>query len=97
MAISRSDVRTLTRRSMEMGARVLRGTLHIDADGIRIGDTDLAAWLAEYAGHEFMLVAATVGRSVVESDLKSCNICGRDYTGDHCPHCAEARARLRGN
>lgn len=97
MAISRSDVRTLTRRSMEMGARVLRGTLIVEAGGIRVGDTDLAEWLAEHTGREFMLVAAPVGLSVTESDQKSCNICGRDYTGDQCPHCAEARARLRGS
>lgn len=96
MAISRSDARQLAKHSTEMGARVLRGTLLVQPDGVSIDSTDLARWLAEYNGLEFMLIAAPIGRSTVESEVKSCFTCGRDYRGDQCPHCAEARARLRG-
>ncbi len=79
-----------------MGARVLRGTLTIEANGMRIGENDLAAWLAANAGKEIILVAAPVGKSVVDHDIKTCYTCGREFKGNSCPHCAEVRARLRG-
>ncbi|MCG3208244.1 MAG: hypothetical protein FOGNACKC_01847 [Anaerolineae bacterium] len=96
MAISRSDARQLAKHSAEMGARVLRGTLTIEPDGLTIDGTRLAEFLAEYNGSEFILIAAPIGRSYIESEIKTCFTCGRDYRGDQCPHCAEARARLRG-
>ncbi len=96
MAISRSDARQLAKHSAEMGARVLRGTLAIEPDGININDTNLAEFLAEYNGSEFILIAAPIGHGYIESEVKTCFTCGRDYRGDQCPHCAEARARLRG-
>ena len=79
-----------------MGARVLRGTLVIDANQATINDTSLIQWLAEHDGTEFLLVASPVGSSSIEQEIRTCYTCGRDFTGDRCPHCAEARARLRG-
>lgn len=96
MAISRSDARQLAKQCAEMGARVLRGTLSVGPEGVTVDATDLAQWLAEYDGSEFIVVAAPIGRGYIESDVKTCYTCGRDYKGDKCPHCAEARARLRG-
>ena len=96
MAISRTDARHLAKVGAEMGARVLRGTLIIDADRATINDINLLEWLADHHGTEFLLIAAPVGRSGVEQEIRTCYTCGRDFTGDRCPHCAEARARLRG-
>ncbi len=96
MAISKSDARRLAMNSIEMGAHVLRGVLTIGPDGVKVDDTDIAEWLTEYADSELILIAAPVGPIVSESQVKSCYTCGRDYKGTTCPHCAEARARLRG-
>ena len=97
MSISRSDARQLAKNGMEMGARVLRGTLSVGADGtVTIGETDLTQWLAQHNEREIVFVAASIGRSNVDKEQKTCNRCGRDYVGDRCPFCAEARARLRG-
>jgi hypothetical protein len=81
---------------MEMGAKALRGTLSVEPEGIVIDETNLTEWLAQHNGAELLLIVAPVGRSRVESLIKTCNRCGRDYTEDRCPYCAEARARLRG-
>lgn len=82
--------------SIEMGAHVLRGVLTVGPDGIKIDDRDISEWLDQHANTELILIAAPVGEVAIESQIKSCYTCGRDYTGDNCPHCAEARARLRG-
>ncbi len=97
MPISRNQARQLAKNGMEMGARVLRGSLTVAEDGVvSINHTQIAAWLAEFAGSEVILVASPVGRGVADDEVKSCYTCGRDYTGDACPHCAEVRSRLRG-
>ncbi len=96
MAISKSEARRLALNSMEMGAHVLRGTLTIGPDGVKVDDKDIAEWLAQYSDWELILIAAPVGEIAIESEIKSCYTCGRDYKGDACPYCAEARARLRG-
>ena len=96
MAISKSDARRLTKEATEIGAHVLRGVLTIGPAGARVDETDVLDWLAQYAGKELMLIATPVGKLFIESEVKICYTCGRDYTGDTCPYCAEARARLRG-
>jgi len=79
-----------------MGARVLRGTLKIEANSPMVDETSLLDWLAQLAGSELMLIALPVDEKTEEEDLKTCHTCGRDYKGNRCPYCAEARARLRG-
>ncbi len=96
MEISKSEARQLGMSAMEMGARVLRGVVTIGSDGTRVDGTNVSEWLAQHANSELMLIAAPVGKSVFENELKSCYTCGRDYKGETCPYCAEARARLRG-
>ena len=96
MAISKSEARRLAQESMELGARVLRGELVIGPNEAEINGKKLTEWLKEYEGQEMILVAAPVGAIAIESQIKSCYTCGRDYTGTTCPRCAEARARLRG-
>ena len=96
MTISKSDARRLTKEATEIGARVLRGVLKVDSEGAKIGDSNVLEWLSQYADTELILIVSPVGRSYIESEVKICYTCGRDYTGDTCPYCAEARARLRG-
>jgi hypothetical protein len=96
MTISKSEARQLTKEATEMGARVLRGGLTVGPDGAKVGEVNVLEWLAQYANTELVLIATSVGQKFIESDLKICYTCGRDYKGDTCPYCAEARARLRG-
>jgi hypothetical protein len=97
VTISKSEARKLTINVTEMGAQVLRGVLKVGPDGATINNVELLDWLAQHANMEIMLIATPVGHAVDENELKVCPQCGRDYKGDACPHCTEARARLRGN
>jgi hypothetical protein len=96
VSISRIDARELAKKGAEMGGRVLRGTLTVTDAHISIDQVNLIDWLAEHNETEVLLIAAPVGRSSTEQKVKSCLTCGRDYSGERCPYCAEARARLRG-
>jgi len=96
MAVSKSDARRLTKDATEIGGHVLRGVLKVGPDGAKVGDTNLLEWLQQFDGSELMLVGMRVESSYIESDMKICYTCGRDYRGDTCPYCTEARARLRG-
>lgn len=96
MTISKSEARKLTINVTEMGAQVLRGVLTIGPEGVTINNVAVLEWLAQHAGTEIMLVVTPVGNAVNATELKTCPRCGRDYKGETCPHCAEARARLRG-
>ena len=96
MAISKSEARKLTINVTELGAQVLRGILTVEGETATINNVDLVEWLTRHAGMEIMLIATPVGHAVDSSDVRSCSRCGRDYQGDACPYCAEARARLRG-
>ena len=96
MSISKSNARRLAISSIEAGAHVLRGLLTVGPNGVTIDRTDIDEWLAQYANQELILIAAPVGPVDVGDQVKTCYTCGRDYKEDTCPHCAEARARLRG-
>jgi hypothetical protein len=98
MAVSRNEAHWLAKSAADLGAYVLRGTLAVDADGVKLGEIPLQDWLAQLAGAELVLIAAPIGKaiSIKDDELRSCHTCGRDYQGSSCPYCAEARARLRG-
>lgn len=96
MAISKSEARKLAKNGMELGAQVVRGVLTAGPEGLTVDGKDITAWLAQHAGSEVILIAAPVEKIAIESQIKTCYTCGRDYKGDSCPHCATARARLRG-
>jgi len=95
VAISKNDARRLAKDGAEMGAYILRGRLVIGPDGVKIGDRDVTEWLARHADSELILIAAPIGQ-IVLGQIKSCFTCGRDYEGEACGYCTEARARLRG-
>lgn len=97
MTLSKSEARRLAKRAAELDARILRGILTMGPDGAKVDETNVLEWLARYADTELMLIAAPVSRTTMAKDeIKSCPTCGRDYTGDTCLYCREARARLRG-
>jgi len=96
MSISRSSVRELAIMAYEMGVGVLRGPLHrIEGGGWAVGDARLEEWLEGYRDQEVVLIAAPLGEKQ-EATTKTCGVCGREYEGDECPYCREARMRLRG-
>lgn len=96
MAISKAEARRLAINVTEMGGQVLRGTLTIGPAGATVNQVNLLEWLAAHANTEILLVAAPIANAGADSEVKTCQRCGRDYRGDACPHCAEIRARLRG-
>ncbi|MFQ5611453.1 MAG: hypothetical protein ACE5H9_04910 [Anaerolineae bacterium] len=96
MPVSRSDARRLATDAMNIGANVLRGTLSANGSEVLIGDTPLKDWLIQHAGREVVLIAARVALVSEEPEPITCPTCGYDYIGVKCPHCASARARLRG-
>jgi hypothetical protein len=96
VAVSKSEARRLAKDGLEMGAHVLRGVLRMGPAGVTVNEIDITEWLARHADSELILIAVPIGKTAADYEIKSCRRCGRDYEGDTCPHCAEARARLRG-
>jgi hypothetical protein len=96
MALSKASALRLASNAMDMGAVALRGSLSLDGNGeFTISDRNLSEWLSRYAGQEVIVILAPVDTSFLE-ERHQCGVCGRDYEGSECPHCAEVRARLRG-
>lgn len=96
MSISKEEARRLAINVTDMGGQVLRGTLTIGPAGAAVNQVNLLEWLAAHVDTEILLVAASIAEAGANSEIKTCQRCGRDYRGDACPHCAEIRARLRG-
>ncbi len=96
MTLSKANALRLANRAMEDGAVVWRGSLAQGEDGqFTIGDRNLSEWLSRYAGQEVIVVLGRIDASP-QTQLRQCSACGRDYEGAECPHCSQARARLRG-
>jgi hypothetical protein len=96
MAVSKASALRLAGNAMDMGAVALRGPLSLVGNGqFSIGDRNLSEWLTRYEGQEVIVILAAVDASV-HDQLRQCGVCGRDYEGTECPHCASVRARLRG-
>lgn len=96
MAVSKSEARKLAKDGLEMGAHVLRGVLKVSPGGVTVNDIDITEWLSRHIDSELILIAVPIGKTAGDKEIKSCPRCGRDYEGEGCPYCAEARARLRG-
>jgi hypothetical protein len=96
MALSKASALRLAGNAMDMGAVALRGNLSLEANGrFTIGDRNLSEWLSRYADQEVIVILAPVNIDI-HDEVRVCGVCGRDYVGSECPHCAEVRARLRG-
>ncbi|MEA3459093.1 MAG: hypothetical protein U9R11_00200 [Chloroflexota bacterium] len=95
MAVFKSEARKLAATAQKMGAAVLHGSLQrLDKGGWALAGTELEKWLERYRGRSLFLIAIPIRES--EGGVKTCSVCGRQYEGNECPHCREARQRLRG-
>lgn len=96
MALSKESALRLAANAMDMGAVALRGLLSEDGDGeFAVGDRNLSQWLSRYAGQQVIVILAPVD-TTHHDQVRVCGVCGRDYEGAECPHCAHVRTRLRG-
>ena len=96
MTLSKANALRLSNRAMEDGALVWRGSLAQGEDGqFTIGGRNLSEWLSQHTGQEVIVVLGRIDASA-QTQLRQCSACGRDYEGTECPHCSQARARLRG-
>ncbi len=96
MSLRKATVLELASAAYDMDASVKRGVLLKDAEGHwTIGGEDLTAWLDQFSAQEIVLIAASLSdhRPVKP---RTCGTCGREYFGLECPHCRDARIRLRG-
>ena len=96
MSLRKATVLEMASAAYDMDASVKRGVLLKTDDGrwTMMGE-DLDAWLDHFAGQEIVLIAASLtdDRPI---DPRTCRTCGREYHGLECPHCRDARIRLRG-
>ncbi len=96
MSARKASVLELATAAYELDASVTRGQLHKSSGGTwTVGGVDVTAWLAQYEGQEIVLIAASMDDKR-EVQARTCPRCGREYVGAYCPHCHEARMRLRG-
>jgi hypothetical protein len=96
MALSKAAALRLASNALDSGAMALRGPLSRNERGeFLVGDRNLVEWLKRYVDQEVIIILAPVDTSSYDQ-VRTCGICGRDYEGPECPHCAEVRARLRG-
>jgi len=96
-AYRKASIRDLTKATYELNGSFTEGSLHRDAgDGQwMIGDTSLSEWLVPYEGEDVTLIVVSM-KDDRPIETKICRTCGRRYTDVECPHCREARIRLRG-
>jgi hypothetical protein len=96
MAIPKAKALQLAGNAMDEGAVALRGPLSLEENGqYTVGDRNLSEWLSRYTDQEVIVILASID-TTSEDEIRECGVCGRDYRGAECPHCAEVRARLRG-
>lgn len=94
MSISRNDSRNLSALASRAGATVLGGQLSRVEGRFFINKMDVTALLEAQVGRNVVLIVEAVTEEP-EAPNKTCLTCGRDYVGTECPHCANARGRLR--
>lgn len=96
MSLRKASILKLASAAYEMGLQVLRGELERGLGGqLQVNQRSLADWLREMEGQEVVLIAASLADDR-EPVVRTCRTCGREYVEHECPHCREARIRLRG-
>jgi hypothetical protein len=95
MSLRKASVLELATAAYELDAAVKRGILHRVEGRLLIMGEDVESVLQRFEGQEIVLIAASLtdDRPV---DPRVCRTCGREYFGLECPHCRDARIRLRG-
>ena len=95
MSLRKASVLELATAAYELDAAVKRGILQRDNERLLIMGEDVLEVLKRFEGQEIVLIAASLNddRPI---DPRTCRTCGREYYGLECPHCRDARIRLRG-
>ncbi len=95
MSLRKATVLEMATAAYDIDASVKRGVLSkVDGRWTIMGE-DIDTWLDHFNNQEIVLIAASLNdeRPV---DPRTCRTCGREYYGMECPHCRDARIRLRG-
>jgi hypothetical protein len=95
MSMRKATVLEMATAAYELNAAVKRGVLHRVEGKLMIMGEDLGEVLKRFEGQEIVIIAASLNdeRPI---DPRVCRTCGREYFGMECPHCRDARMRLRG-
>ena len=95
MSMRKASVLDMATAAYELDAAVKRGVLYRVEGRLTIMGEDLENVLQRFEGQEIVLIAASLNdeRPV---DPRVCRTCGREYFELECPHCRDARMRLRG-
>jgi hypothetical protein len=95
MSLRKASVLEMATAAYELDASVKRGVLSkVNGHWTVTGD-DIDSWLDQFDGQEIVLIAASLNDER-PLEPRTCRTCGREYVGMECPHCREARIRLRG-
>ena len=97
MSVRKASVLELATAAYDLDASVMRGRL-IQIAGWKLDDHGRGCGglaCPNMEGQEIVLIAASMD-DTREVSPRTCPRCGREYTGAYCPHCREARLRLRG-
>ena len=96
MSVRNASVLELATAAYDLDATVMRGRLRRQPDGSwTVGGVNAEGKLASFEGQEIVVIVASLDDTRQVSP-RTCPRCGREYTGAFCPHCREARIRLRG-
>ena len=95
MSLRKASVLELATAAYELDAAVKRGILQRVEGRLTIMGEDLDSVLQRFEGQEIVLIAASLTDDR-PLDPRTCRTCGREYFGLECPHCRDARIRLRG-
>ncbi len=95
MSMRKASVLEMATAAYEMDAAVKRGVLYRVEGRLAIMGEDVDSILNRFEGQEIVLIAASLNdeRPI---DPRVCRTCGREYFGLECPHCRDARIRVRG-
>lgn len=92
-----SDARNLATRAHELGATTLRGQLErLESGAWAVDGRPVEEALSGLEGQQIYLIVLAPEAGAGLAARRTCRTCGRDYEGSECPHCREARLRLRG-
>jgi hypothetical protein len=95
MSLRKAAVLDLATAAYEVDAEVKRGMLKKVDGRWSVSDHEMSEWLDRFEGHEVVMIVASMSdEKPVEPRL--CRTCGSEFVGVECPHCRQARIRLRG-
>ena len=95
MSLRKASVLEMATAAYELDASVKRGVLKKVNGHWTVRGDDIDSWLDQFDGQEVVLIAASLSDER-PLEPRICRTCGREFVGIECPHCREARIRLRG-